>query len=108
MVLPIADRHLEYAEEVAVRCETGGLRVDVDRRSQKMGAKIRDAQMQKIPFMLIVGDREAEQGAVAVRHRSAGDLGAQVIDEFIELMQRDIESRAVREWPLRKPSVETD
>jgi threonyl-tRNA synthetase len=77
----------------------------VDRRSQKMGAKIRDAQLQKIPFMLVVGDREAESGEVSVRHRSAGDLGSQPLPEFIAQARRDIDDHAVQEWPLRQGSA---
>lgn len=99
-VLPITDRNLGYAEGVAAKLEKAGLRVEVDRRSEKVGAKIRDAQLQKVPFMLIVGDREEEAGTIAVRHRAAGDLGAAPIDEFIDKARDDIESRAVREWPV--------
>ncbi|MFQ5743134.1 MAG: His/Gly/Thr/Pro-type tRNA ligase C-terminal domain-containing protein, partial [Acidobacteriota bacterium] len=100
VVLPIADRHLTYAEGVADACERAGLRVEVDRRSQKIGAKIRDAQLQKIPFMLLAGDREIHNETVAVRHRSAGDLGALALEDFITRMRHDIERRAVREWPV--------
>ena len=102
VVLPIADRHLEYAERVAAMAEQSGLRVEVDRRSEKMGAKIRDAQLQKIPFMLVVGDREAENGEVAVRHRAAGNLGGMTMEDFTAQARRDIEQRAVQEWPLRQ------
>ncbi|HEX9698096.1 MAG TPA: threonine--tRNA ligase [Acidobacteriota bacterium] len=105
VVLPIADRHLEYAERTAEALEEGGLRAEVDRRSQKMGAKIRDAQLQKVPFMLVVGDREAESGEVSVRHRSAGDLGSQPLPEFIAQARRDIDDHAVQEWPLRQGSA---
>jgi threonyl-tRNA synthetase len=105
VVLPIADRHLEYAERTAEALEEGGLRAEVDRRSQKIGAKIRDAQLQKVPFMLVVGDREAESGEVSVRHRSAGDLGSQPLPEFIAQARRDIDDHAVQEWPLRQGSA---
>ena len=67
-----------------------------------MGAKIRDAQLQKIPFMLVVGDREAENGEVAVRHRAAGNLGGMTMEDFTAQARRDIEQRAVQEWPLRQ------
>jgi threonyl-tRNA synthetase len=106
IVLPIADdRHMGYAESVAARLEEGGLRVQIDRHSDKLGAKIRNAQMQKIPFMLIVGDRDVEQGVVSVRHRTAGDLGSETVDDFLAQAQQDIDDRAVREWPLREGSA---
>jgi threonyl-tRNA synthetase len=82
-VLPIADRHLEYAESVRARLAAAGLRVELDGRQEKIGYKIREAQVQKIPYMLVTGDREVETGAVAVRSRSAGDLGPRSVDEFL-------------------------
>jgi threonyl-tRNA synthetase len=82
-ILPIADRHLPYAESVRERLAAAGLRVELDGRQEKIGYKIREAQLQKVPYMLIAGDREVETGAVAVRSRSAGDLGARPVDEFI-------------------------
>ena len=106
IVLPIADDcHMEYAEQVAAELENAGLRVEVDRHSGKLGAKIRDAQMQKIPFMLVVGDRDMEENKVSVRHRSAGDLGSQTLEEFLAQARQDIDDRAVREWPLREGSA---
>ncbi|MDX1436150.1 MAG: threonine--tRNA ligase, partial [Anaerolineales bacterium] len=82
IMIPIADRHIEYAEQVANRLTAGGLRVEVDQRNERMNAKIRDAQLQKIPYMLVVGDREAEAGSVAVRDRSGGNQGAISVEEF--------------------------
>jgi threonyl-tRNA synthetase len=90
VLIPIADRHQAYAEEVAEQLRRGGLRVEVDARSDRMSAKIRDAQMQKIPYMLIVGDREAEAGQVAVRLRSEEDLGALDVEAFLQRAQQDI------------------
>ena len=81
-VVPIADRHNEYAVAVADRLRGAGLRVEADTRSETMKAKIRDAQNQKIPFMLVVGDREVEEGTLAVRDRKAGDIGAMPVAEF--------------------------
>ena len=81
-VLPIADRHNEYARSVVERLRARGLRAEVDLRSEKIGAKIRDAQLQKIPFMLVVGDREAQEDAVAVRDRKAGDIGTMAVESF--------------------------
>ena len=103
-IIPIADRHLGYANQVAEKLRSTGLRVELDARSGKMGAKIRDAQMQKIPFMLIVGDRETKNNQLAVRHRAAGDLGALGIDEFCERTLKDIRQRAICEWPVADPA----
>ena len=92
MLIPIADRHVGYAREVAQALQRAGLRVEVDDRGESMNAKIRDAQNQKIPYMLVVGDREAEQGAVAVRLRSEENLGAMSIQTFIEKAGQDIQA----------------
>jgi threonyl-tRNA synthetase len=95
VVLPITDRVNEYAESVASQLRSSGLRVETNLRSEKIGAKIRDAQMQKIPFMLVLGDREMEQGQVAVRERTRGDIGVMTLDEFTEMAQRLIDSRSL-------------
>jgi threonyl-tRNA synthetase len=81
-VLPISDRHNDYANDVAAELRAAGLRADADLRSETVKSKIRDAQMQKIPFMLVVGDREVEERTVAVRDRKAGDVGAMPVAEF--------------------------
>ena len=83
-VLPIADRHNEYARSVRDRLAAAGLRVELDERFEKIGYKIREAQLQKIPYMLVTGDREAAESTVAVRSRLGGDLGAKPLDAFIE------------------------
>jgi threonyl-tRNA synthetase len=85
VLVPIADRHNEYAHEVAALLKAADMRVEVDDSSDRMQAKIRNAQLQRVPYMLIIGDREMENGAVAVRLRSGEDLGAQPIAEFIEM-----------------------
>jgi threonyl-tRNA synthetase len=90
VLIPIADRHQAYAQQVAAQLKDGGLRVDVDLRSDRMNAKIRDAQMQKVPYMLVVGDREAEAEQLAVRLRSGEDLGAISISAFIERVQTEV------------------
>jgi threonyl-tRNA synthetase len=82
-VLPITDRQIEYARQVAKRLQDAGLRVTVDERSEKVNLKIREAQLQKIPYMLVVGDREAAGGTVSVRHRKHGDQGAKPVEEFL-------------------------
>jgi threonyl-tRNA synthetase len=92
-VLPIADRHLPHAETVRDRLEAAGLRVEVDRRVEKIGYKIREAQLQKVPYMLVIGDREVAEGGVAVRSRSGGDLGARSIDAFLEAADTEIRTK---------------
>ena len=93
-VLPITDRAREYALSIAERLEGEGFRVETDLRNEKIGYKIREAQVQKIPYMLVVGDKEAEQGTVSVRHRSAGDKGCISLDEFLEKIRVEAETRA--------------
>ena len=93
-VMPITDRTAEYAKDVAAKLSAAGVRVETDLRNEKIGYKIREAQMQKTPYMLVIGDREAESGAVAVRTRSGEDLGAMPLDEFIERITGEIKSRS--------------
>ena len=92
-VLPLADRHLEYAETVRARLAAAGLRVTLDGRVEKIGYKIREAQIQKVPYMLVIGDREAAEGTVAVRSRAAGDQGARTVADFIESAQQEVVER---------------
>ena len=94
-VLPITDRINDYAESVARNLRAASLRVETNVRSEKIGAKIRTAQLQKIPFMLVLGDREMEEGTVAVRERSRGDIGVMTTEDFKALAQRLVESRAL-------------
>jgi threonyl-tRNA synthetase len=94
-VLPITDRINEYAEKVAAELRSAGLRVEANLKSEKIGAKIRDAQMQKVPFMLVLGDREMEQENVAVRERSQGDIGAMSVADFVEMARKLVEQRAL-------------
>ncbi len=93
VVLPIADRHLPYAEAVRAALEAAGLRVELDGRAEKIGYKIREAQLQKVPYMLVIGDREAAEGTVAVRSRTGGDLGARAVEAFVEDARAEIASR---------------
>jgi threonyl-tRNA synthetase len=90
VVIPIADRHLEYAEAVKSQLEAGGFRVEVDARGERMNLKIRTAQMQKTPYMLVVGDSETADGAVAVRHREAGDLGKMPLSDLVERLTGEL------------------
>jgi len=93
-VLPIADRHLPYAASVRDRLAAAGLRVDVDERYEKIGYKIREAQLQKIPYMLVVGDKEAAEGTVSVRARTGGDRGSSTLDEFLRATTSEVSRKA--------------
>jgi threonyl-tRNA synthetase len=93
VVIPIADRHVEYANTVADALRGAGLRVEVDVRAERMQAKIRDAQLQKAPYMLVLGDREKEAGTAAVRLRSGENLGATKLEELITRMRAEVEYR---------------
>ena len=95
VVIPIADRHLDYANEVAAQLKEAGIRVEVDSGSDRMQNKIRQAQLQKVPYMLVAGDREAEAGAVAVRLRSNENLGAKPVAEFIDMVTKLVESKSL-------------
>ena len=92
-VMPITDRTADYAKEVAAKLEAMGVRVETDLRNEKIGYKIREAQMQKIPYMLVVGDREAEAGAVAVRTRAGVDMGAMPFEDFAAKIGEEIKNR---------------
>lgn len=94
-IIPIADRHLEYARAVEQELRAAGFRVEVDDRSERMNSKIRDAQMLKIPYMLVVGDKEAAARAVAVRLRTGEDLKAMPLDDFIALARRRVERKSM-------------
>ncbi|MGD8554167.1 MAG: threonine--tRNA ligase [Anaerolineales bacterium] len=94
VLIPIADRHTPYAHQVRQRLKDAGLRVEVDERSERMNAKIRDAQLQKVPYMLVVGDKEVEAEAVSLRLRSGEDLGSLSIEAFMERAKQEIEQRA--------------
>ena len=92
-VLPVADRHNAYGETVAARLREAGLRATLDDRAESVGRKIRDAELRKIPFMLVVGDREAEEGTVAVRRHGAGDEGSVPIEEFVARLREQAAER---------------
>lgn len=92
-VMPITGRHTDYAREVEERLGQEDIRVEMDDRNEKINYKIREAQGQKIPYMLVVGDREAESGSVAVRHRAAGDMGSVKVDDFISKIKDEIKTK---------------
>ena len=92
-IIPIADRHLDYAKDVQKQLKAAGIRSEVNSSSDRMQAKIRAAQLQKIPYMLVIGDKEMEAGAVAIRLRSGEDLKAKPLAEFIALAREAIDKK---------------
>jgi len=95
-VLPISEKYEDYANEIFLRLQESDLRGYIDHRDEKIGRKIRDAEVNKLPFMLIVGEKESEQGMVSVRKKGEGDLGMMPIDQFISIMQTEINKNVVR------------
>jgi len=95
IVLPIADRHLDYAREVAQALDTVGIRTEVDDRVEKINYKIREAQLQKIPYMLVVGDKEVSDRSVAVRAQKKGDVGPRPLDQFVTDALAEVRSKAL-------------
>jgi threonyl-tRNA synthetase len=95
IVLPISDRHLDYAGAVRNELKAAGLRVDLDDRQEKIGYKIREAQLQKVPYMLVVGDREGTEGTVSVRSRAGGDLGARSVSDFLAKAKDEIAKKVL-------------
>ncbi len=91
--LPVTDRAADYCAEVAKKLEAQGFRVEVDYRNEKIGKKIREAQLEKVPYMLVVGDRDMEAGTVSVRHRSEGDLGAMSLEQFSAMLRQVVDSK---------------
>ena len=101
-VLPISDKFSQYADAVAEKLGDAGIRVEVDTRSEKIGYKIRSAQMEKIPYMLVVGQKEAEEGVVSVRSRFAGDEGQKGLEEFMAAIQEEIVKKAIRQMEKKE------
>ena len=91
-ILPIADTHIPYSKKIKEKLEEKGIRVELDDRSEKVGYKIREAQLQKITYMLIIGDKEIENNAVGVRSRKDGDIGQMQLEEFINRAVKEIEN----------------
>ena len=92
-LLPVTDRAADYAKEIAAKLSAQGFRVEVDGRNEKIGKKIREAQLDKIPYMLVVGDRDMEAGTVSVRHRAEGDLGAMSLEDFAAMLHQVVDSK---------------
>ncbi|WP_293969119.1 threonine--tRNA ligase [uncultured Ruminococcus sp.] len=95
-LLAVADRHLDYVYEIKKALEENGMRVEVDGRSEKIGYKIREAQLEKVPYMFIIGDKDIEAQTVSVRHRKEGDLGAMKLEQFIEMAVEEINTKAIK------------
>ena len=95
-VLPVTDRAAEYADQVAAQLDQQGFRVEVDHTSNKLGYKIRAAQGEKVPYMLIVGDKDVENATVSPRHRAEGDLGAMSLADFAAKLHEEVDSKAIK------------
>ena len=93
-LLPIADRHLDYTYEFKKKLEENGIiRVEIDDRNEKLGFKLREAQLEKVPYMIVIGDKDIENGAISVRSRKKGDMGSMDIDEFIKMIKEEIDTK---------------
>ena len=99
-VLPISDKFLDYSREVERKLKEAGIRAEIDERSEKIGFKIREARLERIPYMLVVGAKEAESGTVSVRSRFEGDEGARSVEDFIADVTKEIKERIRREDKL--------
>ena len=95
-LLAVADRHLDYVYEIKKELEAKGMRVEVDGRSEKIGYKIREAQLEKVPYMFIIGDKDVDAKTVSVRHRKEGDLGAMQLEDFISMAMEEIDSKTIK------------
>ncbi|MCD6309618.1 MAG: threonine--tRNA ligase, partial [Candidatus Eremiobacteraeota bacterium] len=93
MMIPVTDKQVSYAENIQKILRDSGFRVEVDKRKEKVGFKIREAQMEKIPYMVIVGPKEEEAKQVSVRHRKKGDLGKMSLEDFISKMKKEVETK---------------
>jgi len=93
MLIPVAEDYLPYAREIAAKLSEFGIRYEIDERNEKIGRKIREAQLQQIPYMLVVGTNEMNEGTVAVRHRRQGDLGKFGLERFIEQITSEIKEK---------------
>ena len=94
-LMAMTDRTHDAVNDLADKLNAAGIRVETDLRNEKIGFKIREAQMQKIPYMLIIGDKEVENGVIAVRSRKAGDLGTMTLDAFIERINEEVRTKAI-------------
>ena len=95
-ILPVTDRALEYSEGIKAKLDAEGYRVEIDSRNEKVGKKIRDAQMEKVPYMLVLGDRDIENNTVSPRHRTDGDLGAMSYEDFHAMLKEVVDTKALK------------
>ena len=93
--MPIADRHNEFTSKVAEELKKRGIRVEIDGRSEKIGFKIREAQLQKIPYMLVIGDKEVETENVSIRCRKRGDIGTMSVSDFCDMVEKEIREKTI-------------
>ena len=93
-ILPISDKFMDYANTILQTLKKADIRAEIDDRSEKIGRKIRDTEMAKVPYMLVIGEKEMNEGKVAVRRQGKGDLGVKLIDEFVQEISAEIKSRA--------------
>ena len=103
-VLPISEKYMDYAEKVFAQLKEAGIRVEIDNRAEKIGYKIREARLQKVPYMLVVGATEEEEGKVSVRSRFLGDEGAKDLGEFIVSLKEEIKDRVNRKVEVTEES----
>ena len=96
VIIPVSEKHYEYAKEVEQKLNDLDIRVESDLRSEKVGYKIREAQLKKVPYMLIVGDKEVEDSSVSLRDRKDGDIGTMKLEAFIERIMNEIENKVNR------------
>ena len=101
-VLPISDKYLDYANKVNEQLKEAGIRTSIDTRAEKIGYKIREARLAKVPYMLVVGAKEEEDGLVSVRSRFAGDEGQKSLADFISAIKEEIKTRAIREVEVKE------
>ena len=101
-VLPISDKYLDYANKVNEQLKEAGIRTSIDTRAEKIGYKIREARLAKVPYMLVVGAKEEEEGLVSVRSRFAGDEGQKSLADFISAIKEEIKTRTIREVEVKE------
>ena len=94
-ILPVSDKSLDYAKQVEAELKAKGLRVETDERNEKIGYKIREAQLEKLPYMLIIGDKEKEEGTVSVRMREKGDIGSMALSDFAVRVKKENDEKTV-------------
>jgi threonyl-tRNA synthetase len=100
-ILPISDKFMDYAKEVLQKAKNADIRIEIDERHEKIGRKIRDTELQRIPYMLIIGEKEVAEGKVSVRRQGKGDTGAVSVDEMIAELTAEIKERRGEYWELK-------